>query len=204
MEPFLRPLQRPFWQDLFTRRCRFLWRLWLSNKSYFQNGVKLATLIWSSWIEKALALIQFAIVVALLDINLFQNAPHVKLNWFFRNIASFILIALTVAFICQYNVIHTSKKALPKYTKVEKSRPRTPLMSYLAIFCYPVHCSNLDSSLKDIPYASGAASLLLKSLRNKDVVYPSLACLQNKLMVSYWLSVMSYKLASVRYYYKSS
>ena len=33
--------------------------------------------------EKALALIQFAIVVALLDINLFQNAPHVKFNWFF-------------------------------------------------------------------------------------------------------------------------
>ena len=27
LEPFFEPLQWPFWHHLFTRRCRFLWRL---------------------------------------------------------------------------------------------------------------------------------------------------------------------------------
>ena len=37
-------------EALFTRRYRFAWRLCLSNKSSYQNGVELATLIWRGWV----------------------------------------------------------------------------------------------------------------------------------------------------------
>ena len=89
MEPFFEPLQWPFWHHLFTRRCRFLWRLWLSNKSCFQKGVKLATLIWRGWDLPSLLFIIFHAFLCFTSVQLREKVNcHFNMHDLIRKVCS--------------------------------------------------------------------------------------------------------------------